>query len=66
MHGIRGWNDDVKDMHAAARDAYLIWKPSGNARQRVLYDLMRRSRSRFKMNMLYDYVNVIEILLLFI
>ena len=48
MRDIQGWNDDVKDMHAAARYAYLIWKLSGRARQGVLYDLMRRSRSRSK------------------
>ena len=53
----------MKDVHAAARDAYLIWKLSGTARLEVLHDLMRRSRSMFKINMLYDYANVIKILL---
>ena len=38
----------MKDMHAAARDAYLIWILYGRARHGVLYDLMRRSRSRSK------------------
>ena len=27
--GIPGWNDLVKDVHAAARDADLLWKHSG-------------------------------------
>ena len=48
IYNIPGWNHDVKDMHAASRDAYLIWKLSGRANQGVLYDLIRRSRSRFK------------------
>ena len=48
IHDIQGWNDDVKDMHAAARDAYLIWKLSDRARHGVFYDLMQRSRSWFK------------------
>ena len=48
IHDIQGWNGDVKDMNAAARDAYLVWKLSGRARQGVFYDLMQRSRSRFK------------------
>ena len=38
----------MKDMHTAARDAYLLWKFSGRSRQGVMYDLMRKSRSRFK------------------
>ena len=46
IHDIQGWTDDVKDMHAAARDAYLIWILYVRARQGVLYDLMRRSKSR--------------------
>ena len=35
-------------MHAAARDAYLLWKLGGKPRQGVIYDLMRNSRLRFK------------------
>ena len=48
IHDIQGWNDDVKDMHAAARDAYLIWILYVRARQGVLYDLMRRSMVKDK------------------
>ena len=46
--GIPGWNDLVKDVHAAARDAYLLWKDSGKPRQGVIYDLMKQTRSKFK------------------
>ena len=45
---IHGWNDLLKDVHAAARDAYLLWEHSGKLRQGVIYDLMRQTRSKFK------------------
>ena len=48
---IPGWNDLVKDVHAAAMggmDAYLLWKHSGKPRQGVVYDLMQQTRSTFK------------------
>ena len=45
---IMCWNDHVKNLHAAARDAYLLWKLGGRARQGALYDLMRKSRLQFK------------------
>ena len=38
----------MKDVHAAARDAYLLWKDSGKPRQGVIYDLMKQTRSKFK------------------
>ena len=34
------WNDQVKKLHEAARDAYLLWKHSGKPRQGVVYDIM--------------------------
>ena len=46
--GIPGWNEHVKELHDAARDAYLLWKDSGKPRQGVAYELMRHSRSQFK------------------
>ena len=46
--GIPGWNEHVKEMHDAARDAYLSWKHSGKHRQGVVYELMRSSRSQVK------------------
>ena len=44
--GIPGWNDLVKDVHAAARDAYLLWKESGKSRQGVIYDLMKQTSTK--------------------
>ena len=38
----------MKDMHAAVRDAYLLWKDSGKSRQGVIYDLMKQTSSKFK------------------
>ena len=38
----------MKELHDAARDAYLLWKHSGKHRQGVVYELMRHSRSQFK------------------
>ena len=43
-----GWNDQVKELHEADREAYLLWKHSGKPRQGVVYDIMKQSRSRFK------------------
>ena len=45
---IPGWNEHVKELHAAGRDAYLLWNHSGKHRQGVVYELMRSSRSQFK------------------
>ena len=45
---IPGWNDSVKDLHEAARDAYLLWTYSGKPRQGVVHDIMKQARSKFK------------------
>ena len=47
-YSIPGWNDSVKDLHEAARDAYLLWKHSGKPRQGVVYDVMKQARAKFK------------------
>ena len=46
-HNVPGWNAHGRDVHAAARDAYLLWKLGGQAKAWVLHDLMRNSRLRF-------------------
>ena len=43
-----GWNDQVKELHEAARGAYLLWKHSARTTQGVMYDIMKQSRYRFK------------------
>ena len=45
---VVGWNEQVKELHEAAREAYLLWRQTGKARQGIVYDLMRQSRSKFK------------------
>ena len=45
---IPGWNQHVKDYHAIARDAFLLWRDSGSPRQGPIFDLMRTSRAKFK------------------
>ena len=47
-NNVPGWNAHVREVHAASRDAYLLWKIGGRPREGVLYDLMRNSRLRFK------------------
>ena len=37
---IPGWNEHVKELHGAARDAYLLWKHSDKHRQGVVDGLM--------------------------
>ena len=49
MHTVPGRNVHVREVHATARDAYLLWKIGGRPRQGVvLYDLMRNYRLIFK------------------
>jgi len=45
---IVGWNDECKDAHAAARAAFLLWHNGGKVRHGVLFDDMRKSRSKFR------------------
>ena len=45
---IPGWNEHVKEQHEAAREAFLLWKSSGQPRTGIIWDMMRRARARFK------------------
>ena len=36
-----GWNDHVKNVHMAARNAYLLWKDIDKPRLGVVYDHVR-------------------------
>ena len=47
-HNVPGWNDDVEPYHSAARDAYVMWRNVGKPRNGPIFDIMRRSRSKFK------------------
>ena len=43
-----GWNDYVGEAHSEARDAYLMWHNHNKPRQGPMFDLMKKSRARFK------------------
>lgn len=45
---IPGWNDHVKDLYAASRDAFLTWRSLGSPKTGFSADFMRRCRARFK------------------
>jgi exonuclease III len=46
---VAGWNDLVTDKHAAARDAFLEWMSIGKPRTGWEYEIMKRSRAKFKL-----------------
>ena len=43
-----GRNDCCKELHADARDAFLLWRSHGSPRNGPISELMRRSRAHFK------------------
>jgi hypothetical protein len=45
---IPGWNELVRDSHAAARLAFLMWVREGKPRQGPVHQEMYRTRLRFK------------------
>ena len=47
-HQIAGWNEACTELHAEARDAFLLWINSGKPRQGATFELMSKSRARFK------------------
>ena len=50
-HGGRarpGWNDYAADLHQSARECFLLWRDLGKPKHGHIFDLMVRSRARFK------------------
>ena len=45
---IPGWNEVVKEAHEAARDAFVLWHSNDKPRYGPIFDLMRKTRARFK------------------
>ena len=43
-----GWNEFVADFHQTARECFLTWVDDGKPKQEIVFDLMKRSRARFK------------------
>ena len=50
---VPGWNDYVNDKHDTARAAFLDWVYCGKPRTGVTYNIMRRTRSQFKLALRY-------------
>ena len=46
---IPGWNEEVKSFYSESRDCFLLWNSYGKPKHGPIFDLMRRSRSRFKL-----------------
>ena len=44
---VPGWNEQVKELHCAARHAYLTWRELGKPRQGDVFTMMKLSRSKF-------------------
>ena len=47
-HNIPGWNQHIKDYHSIARDAFLMWRDNGSPRQGPIFELMKKTRAKFK------------------
>ena len=45
---IPGWKKNVEPFHEAARDAYNLWRNTGKPRNGQIYELMCKTRSKFK------------------
>ena len=45
---VPGWNEQVQELHDAARNAYLTWREIGKPRQGDVFIMMKLSRSKFK------------------
>jgi exonuclease III len=48
-----GWNDYCREVHADARDDFLMWTHNGRPRQGPTFDAMKRSRAQFKAALRY-------------
>lgn len=47
-HHIPGWNTVVADVHAKAREAFILWNANSKPKQGPIWELMRTSRAEFK------------------
>ena len=45
---VPGWNEQVKELHDAARHAHLTWREIGKPKQGDVFTMMKLSRSKFK------------------
>ena len=45
---LPGWSEHCKDLHAQARDAFLLWRSHGSPKHGCVFDIMKKSRAYFK------------------
>jgi len=45
---VIGWNSYCKELHADARDKFIVWRNHGSPRSGVLFQSMAQSRAQFK------------------
>ncbi len=45
--GVPGWNGHIAELHKVAREAFLLWKDSGGAKQGPIFERKKRSNARF-------------------
>ena len=45
---VPGWNDYVRDLHAASRESFLLWKDAGKPRHGLVYNVMKQCKTKFK------------------
>jgi len=48
-YSVPGWNAVVKEAHQAARDAFLLWRQLGRPRHGAVWNIMRKTRAKFKL-----------------
>ena len=56
-HSVAGWNDAVAEKHDMARSAFIDWMIAGKPRMGYEFDLMRHTRSKFKLALRYCKLN---------
>ena len=50
---VAGWNEVVDDKHVAARSAFIDWVTMGKPRVGYEFELMKRTRAKFKLALRY-------------
>ena len=48
FNAVPGWNEHVRNFHKAACEAFQLWVVNRRPRSGPLYDLMRKTRAKFK------------------
>jgi endonuclease/exonuclease/phosphatase family metal-dependent hydrolase len=54
---VTGWNESVEDRHVAARCAFTDWVAEGKPRFGYTFEMMKRTRAKFKLALRYCKMN---------